>query len=71
MRRRAKDNVADHPGFVFGIRTWSFDDFVNGSGVFGGDARGVEVELALFLGEGFAFEGDAFLFDRDALFVEF
>ena len=37
----------------------------------GGFTSGVEVELALFLGEEIAFEGEALLFDGDSLLVEF
>jgi hypothetical protein len=38
---------------------------VNFGCVFGGFAGGVEVELAFFLGEEFAFENKALLFEAD------
>ena len=56
--RRAKNDVVDHPDFFFVIGAFGFDDFVDFGGVFGGFAGGVEVELALFFGEEFAFEGE-------------
>ena len=68
---RAENDFADHPGFVFGVGASGLDDFVDFGGVVGGDTRGVEVELALFLGEEFLLEGDALSFEGDALLVDF
>ena len=55
-RRWAENDVVDHPDFLFVVGAFGFDDFVNFSGVMSSDTGGVKVELALFLGEEFAFE---------------
>ena len=60
---RAEDDFADFPEFVFSIGAICFDDVFNFVSVFGGFAGGVEVELAFALGEEFAFEHEALLFD--------
>lgn len=70
MRRRAEDDVVDHPDFFFVVGAFGFDDFVDFSGVFGGFAGGVEVELAFAFGEACVFEGQALLVDGNAPFFK-
>jgi hypothetical protein len=61
----AEDDFADFPNFVFEIEVSAFEGVFDFEGVFSGFAGGVEVELAFFLGEEFAFESEALLFEAE------
>ena len=68
--RRAEDDLADLPNFVFEINVFAGKGVFDFQGVFGGFAGGVEVELAYFLSERCTFEVQALLFDGHSLLME-